>query len=69
LEGGVSEEGLIEEGVLGVAGLYGWTAGSALEGGFAGAEIEAGHFGLAVAGEAVGGEDLLGGLGGEGGDG
>jgi len=69
LEGGVAEEGLEEQGVLGVAGLYGWAAGSALEGGFASAKIEAGHFGGAVAGEAVGGEDLLGGLGGEGGDG
>ena len=55
MEGGVAEEGLVEEGVLGVAGLYGWPAGSALEGGFAGAEIEAGHSGGAVAGEAVSG--------------
>lgn len=55
MEGGVAEEGLVEQGFLGVAGLDGWPAGSALEGGFAGAEIEAGHFGGAVAGEAVSG--------------
>ena len=54
--------GLEEEAFGGVAGLEGGTAGAAFFGGGAGAEIEAAHGGGSVAGEAVGLEDLEGGV-------